>query len=70
MEALSPQNEVKTMNIQFKGIKIGKLIITTRTQLEKSEFIFDSKDIWDLLKMAMDEDKIVFISNSTNTKTN
>ena len=45
------------MNVQFKGIKIGKLIITTRTQLEKSEFSFDSKDIWDLLKRVKDGEK-------------
>ena len=55
------------MKMQFKGIKIGGLIISTKSQIEKSEFSFDSKEIWDLFKRVVGENKIVFTSTSHNT---
>lgn len=43
------------MEMQFKGIKIGRLIITTESKLRKSEFYLDKDQVKDLLQRAKDE---------------
>lgn len=44
----------------LKALHIGRLVITTKAQLENIELSIDPKEIWCLFKRAVKEKKIVF----------
>lgn len=48
------------MNHTFKGLKIGNVVITTKTQLEKCQMTIEAKEILDLFVRAIKENKIKF----------
>lgn len=45
------------MNLKFKGLKIGNLIITTERQLVESEVTYTDKEIFELVDMLIGEMK-------------
>ena len=47
------------MNIQFKGIKIGGLIITTEKLMSDSTVKIDPQEVWDIFKKAIKEGKLI-----------
>ena len=47
------------MNMTFKGIKIGKLIITTSDCLDGCIYVVDPQEVWDLFMKGVKEGKIV-----------
>ena len=49
------------MQMSFKGLKIGNLIITTEKQLLKDNvFSVETKEVYELFVKALRETKIVF----------
>lgn len=42
------------MNLKFKGLTFGNLIITTKKQLEDAEFTYTIKEIFELVNMLKD----------------
>jgi len=48
------------MNYTIKGIKIGRLFITTHKQLEKTQFSIEAEEVWELFKRTVKEGKITF----------
>ncbi len=52
---------MKTLSIKFYGLKLGKIIITTRNQIKNADVsaTIDGKTIWDLFKRAVKEKKII-----------
>ena len=48
------------MNIQFKGLKIGKLIITTEKVINKGiKVTLEPEEVWKIFKRAIEEKKII-----------
>jgi len=48
----------KKMQITIKGIKIGNIFITTKKQLNKTDYYIEGKEVLQLLKRAVKEGKI------------
>jgi len=49
------------MDIQFKGLKIGRLIITTKATVNKTMKVsMEPKEVWETFKRALREKKIIF----------
>lgn len=55
------RDRLKTLSIKFYGLKLGKIIITTRNQIKNADVsaTIDGKTIWDLFKRAVKEKKII-----------
>ena len=52
------------MNIQFKGLRLGKLIITTYKEIDETIKInMEAEEIWNLFRKAVREGKITFKGN-------
>lgn len=48
------------MNIEFKVIKIGNVIITTKKRIANNIITLEPKEVWELFERAVKEGKITF----------
>ena len=54
------------MELKYKALKIGSLVITTNFQLDNANITIQPQEVWDLFIRALKEDKIVFTSSNTH----